>query len=302
MNDRPDYFDPHVLAGIDRLEVRARAIVEGFISGQHRSPYHGLAVEFAEYREYVPGDDVKHIDWKVWGRSGRLLLKQYEEETNMTCTLVVDCSRSMAYGGNNGMSKFDYGATLAACVSLLLARQQDASGLLLFDTSIRDSLMPKAHPRQPQMLIERLQAAEPDRQTDLDSVFRAIPGHVTRRGLVVVVSDFMAELDPLRDMLRQLRGKRHDVLVVHLLHEDEVTFPFDGNTEFEGLEVDERIVADPVSLREAYLEAMGQFRSQLRELCGETASDYLFVHTGMRLDTVLREYLSRRGRVGGARR
>jgi uncharacterized protein (DUF58 family) len=261
----------------------------------HRSPYHGFSVEFAEYREYAPGDDIKHIDWRVWGRADRFLVKQYEEETNLTCHIMLDCSKSMAYGEDaEGLSKFDYAATLTACLSLLIQRQQDAVGAVFFDSAIRQVVPPSAHPRQAQTIVHGIESCQPDNRSDVDEVFLQLVGQLRRRGLVVLVSDFLMNLDHLERLLQQLGHARHEVVLIQVLHEHEVTFPFDGNTQFHGLEADQQLLVDAPALRRAYLEAMEAFRATIRRLCGRCRTDYVFAHTGMNLDVVLSEYLASR--------
>ncbi len=302
-NTRPNYFDPVTLNKIDRLEVRARAVVEGFISGLHRSPYHGFSVEFAEYREYVPGDDIKHIDWKVWGRSDRFFLKQYEEETNLRSTMMLDCSKSMAYGEDGaGMSKFDYGATLMACLSLLLQRQQDAIGAVMFDSDVRRIVPPRANPRQAQLIINEVEQCEPDNRSDVDGVFSLLPAQLSRRGIVVIISDLFLDLGVLETMLQQFGHARHEVVLFHVLHEDELTFPFDGNTQFRGLEVDAELLVDAPALKKSFLQAMEEFQREVRQICGRCRCDYVLANTGTPLDVVLSEYLTKRMAVQLGRR
>ncbi|MBS3764469.1 MAG: DUF58 domain-containing protein, partial [Planctomycetes bacterium] len=193
-----NYLNPDILAEIDRMDLRARYVVEGFISGLHKSPYHGLSVEFAQHRQYVPGDDVSHIDWKVYARADRFYIKQYEEETNLECTILLDCSRSMAYGEErDGMSKFNYAATLAASLAYLLQQQQDASGLVTFDREIRSEIPPSSHPRHIYALLRELQDSEPDDRSDVEDVFPRIAARIQRRGLVILISDMFYNPDAL---------------------------------------------------------------------------------------------------------
>ncbi len=294
IESRSRYFDPKVLAKISRLDVRARMIVEGFISGMHRSPYHGYSVEFAEYREYVPGDDIKHIDWKVWARNDRFFLKQYEEETNLRCTILLDCSHSMAYGEASGWSKFDHGATLAASLSVLLQRQQDAAGLVLFDNDARLNMPPKTHPNHIKQMLHELGQASPANVSDVDGVFSLLPEQIGKRGLVVLISDLFLDLDVLQKMLQQFGHRRHDVVIFHLLHEHELTFPFDDNTKFEGLEDDFDMLIDAPSLRQAYLAALEEYRLQVSRICTRAGHDYVPLSTAEYLDASLSTYLAKR--------
>lgn len=304
MASKPNYLDPRILNKIARLEFRAQQVVEGFISGIHRSPYRGFSVEFAEYRQYVHGDDIKHVDWKAWARADRYFVKQYEEETNLRCHIVLDCSKSMAYGqGREGMSKFDYGATVAASLAFLLQRQQDAVGTVLFDNDIRTVIPARANPRQPFVITRALEQCRPDRRSDVDAVFSQLPGQIRRRGVVIVASDFFLDLARLEKMLQQFGHQRHEVVLLHLLHEDEVLFPFQGQTQFRGLETAEEILADAPGLRRSYLEALDDFQRQIRQICSRCRADYIFIHTGMPLDAALSAYLARRQSMRqGARR
>lgn len=293
-----NYLNPDVLSEIDRMDLRARYVVEGFISGLHRSPYHGLSVEFAQHRQYVPGDDVSHIDWKVWARADRFYVKQYEEETNLECTLLLDCSKSMAYGTDgDGMSKFDYGATLAASMAYLLQQQQDASGLVLFDRDIRTELPTSSHPRHIHAICEELQSAEPDDRSDVSDVFPRMAARVQRRGLVILISDLFFEREDLKKGLMQLRHRQQEVVVFHVLHEDELTFPFRDNTLFRGLESDQELMAEPPALREAYLEALEDFQKNVRQVCSQGAIDYVQLSTAEHLQAALSRYLASRQQI-----
>ncbi len=293
-----NYLDPAVLAEIDRMELRARYVVEGFISGLHKSPYHGQSVEFAQHRQYVPGDDVSHIDWKVWARADRFYIKQYEEETNLDCTILLDCSRSMDYGQNrSGMSKFTYAATLAASLAYLLQKQQDASGLVLFDRDVRTELPPSSHPRHLHALLDTLQNTEVDERSEVAEVLPRIAARLKKRGLVVVISDLFYDLEALEKGLSQLRHKRQEVVVFHVLHEDDRTFPFRDNTLFRGLEADNEIMAEPPALRRAYLEALEQFQHNVRQICSKAAIDYVSLSTAEPLQAALSRYLASRQRI-----
>lgn len=298
VDGQPNYLDPGVLADISRLDLRARFAVEGFISGRHRSPYHGQSVEFAEHRQYVPGDDVSHIDWKVWARADRYYIKRYEEETNLKCTILLDCSRSMAYGEDaEGMSKFDYGATLAACFAYLLQRQQDASGLLLFDREIRSELPASSHPRHVSAMNRELQSAKPDHRSDISEIFPTVAARVRRRGLVLVISDLFVDPEDLEKGLKQLRHRRQEVVVFHVMHDHELNFPFRDNTLFRGLEDDVELMSEPPALRESYLEALNAFRKRVRATCSRGGMDYVLLNTADSLQAALSRYLASRARV-----
>lgn len=304
--DGRKYLDPKTLNKIARLDLRARLVVEGFITGMHRSPYHGFAVEFAQHRPYVPGDEIKHIDWKVWSKTDRYYIKEYEEETNLQCTILLDCSKSMRYGeapgskragassppASGGWSKFDYAATLTACLAHLLQRQSDAVGLITFDRQIRLNLPASAHPSHLKLMLHELEQTQPDHASDASQVFRGLAESIRRRGLVVLVSDLLVDLDALTDALHHLRHKRHEVVVFQVLHADEVEFPFTDNTQFEGLEMDAKLLTEPRSLRKAYLEAKDAFCEKVRRTCATSGIDYVLVSTADPLDAALAGYLA----------
>jgi uncharacterized protein (DUF58 family) len=286
------YLDPKVITKISRLDLKARLVVEGFISGQHRSPYHGFSVEFASHREYVPGDETKYIDWKVWARADRFYVKQYEEETNLRTTLLLDCSKSMRYGqAGGGVSKFDYGATAAASLAYLLQQQQDAVGLVAFDTQVRCNLPSSSHPSHLKLLFHELEKLQPDQRTDVAEIFHRLAEEIHRRGLVVLISDLFLDTDTLLEALRHFRHRRHEVVVFHVLHDDELNFPFQDNTLFRGLEIPAELLTEPRALRKSYLEALERFLSKVRRICASCGIDYVQVNTKTPLDAVLSAYL-----------
>ena len=295
-----NYFDPTTLDRIARLDLRARMVVEGFITGQHKSPYHGFAVEFATHREYAPGDEIKHIDWKVWSKTDRYYIKEYEEETNLRCTIVMDCSKSMAYGSENseGMSKFDYGSTMAACLMHLLQQQQDAVGLVTFNNKMQLNLPTSCHPNHRKLLIHELEETEPSDETDVGDVFLEIARQVRRRGMVILISDLFVDLDTLRESFRQLQHRKQDVIVLHVMHDDELTFPFQENTLFKGLEVLAELHTEPRALRKAYLELVEDFLHEVRKVTASCGFDHVLVNTKDPLDAVLASFLSARQKAG----
>jgi len=288
------YLDPKTIQRIKRLDVRARLVVEGFITGQHQSPYHGFAIEFAGHREYAPGDDIRHIDWKVWSKTDRLYIKQYEEETNLACTVLLDASKSMRYGEAKPQhwSKFDYGATLAASLLYLLHQQQDAVGLVTFNTAVDRNLAPKTHPSHLKRIFAELEDVTPDKKTDVGEVFLRLAGQIRRRGMVALVSDLLVDPHTFAQALDQLRLRRHEVIVFHVLDEDELNFPFQDNTLFRGLEVDAQLHAEPRALRRSYLQVLQSYLDTIRRLCAAANVDYLLVNTSEPLDAALARYLA----------
>jgi uncharacterized protein (DUF58 family) len=284
------HVDPRTLDRLTRLDLRARLVVEGFLTGQHRSPYNGFAVEFATHREYTPGDDIRHIDWKVWSKTDRLYIKEYEEETNLKCTIILDASKSMAYGEK--WSKFDYGATAAASLAHLLQQQQDAVGLLTFHNKVVKYLPPSSHPNHWRLMIQELEQTKPSDKSDVRDVFLQLAGQIKQRGLIVLVSDLFVDTESLAEAIKQFRLRRHEVLVFHVMHDDELTFPFQENTLFKGLETTDQLFTEPRALRKSYLDAIEAFLARVRGICSASGVDYVPMNTSQPLDAALAGYLS----------
>ena len=289
--ERPDYLNPKILERIKRLDVRARLVVEGFITGQHKSPYSGFAVEFAGHREYSPGDEIKHIDWKVWSKTDRFYIKEYEEETNLKTTIIVDCSKSMGYAGD-GWRKFDYAATAGASLAHLLQHQGDAVGLVTFNTKVCEVLPPSSRLNHIKEMVHVLGETEPDDKTDVGDVFVELVEQVRSRGMVVIISDLFADLGQLRESLQQFRLRKHEVVVFHVMDRHELVFPFEDNTRFIGLESDDEVHADPRALRKSYLEIVGKYQDEVRRVCDRLGVDYALLDTGEPLDALLARYLA----------
>ena len=290
------YLDPKTLERIKRIDVRARAVVEGFITGQHRSPYNGFAVEFAAHREYAPGDDLRHIDWKVWSKTDRLYIKEYEEETNLQCHLIVDCSKSMRYGEEGGWSKFDYAATGAASLGYLMQQQQDSVGLMIFSDKIDKNLKPKSHPSHLKLIFHELEKAEPDNTTDVSDPFLKLAAKIRNRGMVILFSDLFLNPDDLGKALNQFRLRQHEVIVFHVMHSDEITFPFEENILFKGLEVNEELFTEPKALRRSYLDAVDRYMARVKKVCSTAGVDHVMVDTSVPLAAVLSTYLNFRAK------
>ena len=293
MRDSKRFLRPEAARRVARQELKARRVVEGFLSGMHRSPYFGQSIEFLQHRQYTAGDDIRHIDWKVWGRQDRLVIKQYEEETNLRLYLLVDSSASMKYGDGE-QNKYEYASSIAACLAYLANRQQDATGLVTFDETIRRNLSPRTSRYQLARILEALDGAGPKHTTDLYSIVREVAESVPRRGVLVLISDLLGIGDSLVKSLSLLRKRGHDVIVFHTLHDEEVDFPFTGATRFEGLEDTRFLNCNPRALREGYLEALGRFLSRVRHACAASKSDYLLVRTSDAPDAVLAKVLSDR--------
>ncbi len=287
------FLPPEAVKRVARLELRARHIVEGFLSGAHRSPYFGQSVEFVQHRQYVAGDDVRHVDWKVWARQDKLVIKQYEEDTNLRCTLLVDSSASMLYGRGE-FTKFDYASTLAACLAMLVLRQQDAVGSVLFDNKIRSRVPLRASQRHLNDILTSLENTKPADKTNLDSVFKDVVQAFPKRGLMVLISDLLgAEESSLRG-IDTLRRAGHDVMVLHVLDDDELDFPFADPTRFEGLETTDSLTCNPRALRDGYMEALERFLDRVRRACAASKSDYLLIRPSEAPDAVLSKILNSR--------
>ena len=267
--------------------------MEGFLSGMHRSPYFGQSVEFLQHREYTPGDDLRHVDWQVWARQDRLYVKQFEEDTNMRVNLLVDASKSMAYGRGD-LTKYEYAATLAASLAFLILKQQDAVGCLTFDAQVRTKLPTLSRRGHLNAIVESLDANQPAEKTELNPVLLEAAQTYPRRGMMVLISDLFGSVaDTLRG-LRLLRQHGHDVLVLHVMDDDELDFPFTGPTRFEDLESDVRLGCSPKALRDGYLEAVGEFLDEVRHGCAKGGIDYALVRTTEPFDAALAKFLSRR--------
>ncbi len=290
------YLDPKTLDKIKRMDVRARLVVEGFITGQHRSPFNGFAIEFAAHREYAPGDDLRHIDWKVWSKTDRLYIKEYEEETNLKCHLLVDCSKSMRYGEQTGWSKFDYAATAAASLAYVMQQQQDSVGLVLFSNKINKSLKASSHPSHLKLLFHELEQTKPDHQTDVADPFLVLASQIRQRGMVVLFSDLFLDPEQLAKSLNQFRLRRHEVIVFHVMHHDELEFPFQENTLFKGMEVAGELHTEPRALRKTYLEAVERYLTRVKKVCSSAGIDHVLLDTSKPLGSVLSSYLSYRAK------
>lgn len=298
MKDSKKYFHPETIRKISRLELRSRYLVEGLLSGMHRSPFFGQSIEFRQHRDYVQGDDLRHVDWKVWARQDRFYVKQFEADTNLNCHLLVDCSSSMAYGVGT-FDKFEYAATLACCLAYLVNRQKDNVGCTLFDSTLGTGVECKNRSSQLEAIAALFDRPSPDSKTSLSSVLNVFSNRSLQRGLVVLISDFFDQVDEVQKGLQLLRQQGHDVLLIHLLDRDEIDFPFDRPTHFEGMETSDQLRCHPQAYRDSYLEAMNDFRQDLSRASSATACDYELCTTDMAFNTVLSRLIHRRkGQAG----
>ena len=294
MPDAPlKYLDPKIMARVRSMELKARSIVEGYLSGMHRSPYHGFAVEFAQHREYVPGDDIKHIDWKVYGRSERFYLKQYEQDTNLVCWLLVDASESMKYGSGE-TTKFDHACTAAAALAYLIVHQSDSVGLATFDTQVQTFLRQSSQISHLKDVLTVLAGGPGAGQTRLGPILNELAQRIQRRGLVMLFSDLFDEPTEIVAGLRHLRYGRQDVVVFHVMDAAEMDFPFQDATLFRGLEQMPDLLTEPRSLRESYMEELTKFLDELKRGCRAQKIDYVPLRTDADPGVVLAAYLARR--------
>jgi uncharacterized protein (DUF58 family) len=289
--------DPKVLGAVSRLEFHAREVVEGVISGLHQSPYHGFSVEFAQHREYTPGDEIRYIDWKVAGRSDRYYVKEFEEETNLKAYLLVDTSESMRYQGpKRPFSKLEYASVMAAAFATILIQQRDAAGLALFNDGVQKYVPPRATGSHFTQILEELVVAESRPKTQLAPTFHYMADQIKRRGLVVIFSDLFGDIEDVMAGLRHFRYRKHEVVVFQILDEDEVRFPFDDLTKFEGLELEPELLVDPRGIREEYLQQFNDFCEALERGCGEIQVDLVRAVTTENPADALTHYLAGRSR------
>lgn len=295
MSTPTNYFDPETLAKLQGLELRARHIVEGYVTGVHRSPYHGYSIEFAEHREYVPGDDLRYVDWKVFGKTDKIYLKQYEEETNLISYLLLDTSESMRYQGPTAaLSKLEYAKCIAATLAHLILRQQDGVGLVTFDDKINSLLRASTNPSHLKQILHVMENSTAEKKTNTGPIFHDLAERLKKRGVVLVLSDLFDDVKSMLAGLKHFRHRRHEVLLFHVLDPAELEFPFQQTTLFKGLEQLPDVLTDPRSLREAYLKEIETYLREIRMGCRAVGADYLLVRTDQPIDVVLSTFLAPR--------
>ncbi len=295
MSELQTSLSPATLAKLEGLELRARRVVDGLLAGRHRSHRRGFSTEFAEHREYAPGDDLRYLDWKVYGRTDRFYLKVHEEETNLACYVVLDCSQSMQYRSERAeLSKWEAALVLAASLAYVVLHQQDAAGLATVDTDLRQFIQPSGNPAQWRKLVEALEAETPNGSTALGPCLQLLAERVRRRSVVVVVSDLFDEPETLVRGLKHLHSRRHDVSVLQVVDPQEVEFDFGQMTLFHGLEDGPDLVVDAPAVRRAYLEEFNGFVDRVRRACHELHVDFEQVRTDQPLDLALAGFLRRR--------
>jgi len=314
--DYRTYLDPRVLARVSSLDIRARLIVEGLMTGQHRSPYQGISVEFAQHRPYVAGDDIRHVDWKVFGKTDKIYLKQYQEETNLHLLCIVDASQSMAFGsvapaadallppgrmanlsGPNeakAWSKYDHATAIAAVLSYMAIQQQDSVGLAIFDNDLKRYFKPSNAPAQWKIITRELQQTPRLKKTNTGRVLDQLAEKLTQRSLIVLLSDFFDDIESIKKGLRHLRYKKHELMVFQILDPMEIEFPFEDVILFKGLEEMGELLTEPRSLREGYLEQLARFTDELKRLCRGMDIDCVRMNSGEPLDVSLSGFLATR--------
>ena len=294
MSSAEQYLKPAVIQSIARLDLRAKFIVEGLLSGLHASPFQGFSVEFSEHRRYEPGDDPKDIDWQVFARTDRIYIKRYQAETNITGYLLMELSRSMGYTYRQDLTKFDYAICLAASISYLMIHQQDPVGLMTFDDELKASLPARSRRSHLGDILSVLQRCKPTGTTNIAGNLRRIASMIRHRSLMMLMSDLLADQDEIIDAIRMLRFRGHDVIVFHILDEAEVTFPFTGSVDLLEPETNDHEIVDAAGIRAEYLQAVSDLRERFRKTCLAVGADYVPLDTSMPFDKALVEYLSQR--------
>lgn len=295
MADSINFLDPDVLAGLSNLELRARVVVEGFLSGLHKSPNRGFSVEFNDYRHYQRGDDMRHVDWKLYARSDNMYIKQYEDETNVRCMILLDTSASMAYS-SRGMSKLNYGITLASALAYFIMKQRDAVGLITFDDQVREYLPAKC--RQPHLMhvLRTLSTVESGNKTDTVKPLTDLAASLNKKSIVILISDMLDDEERVINTLQNLRGMGNDIITFQIMDDAELNFPFNEASEFIDMEDNESYITSPAAIRNAYLENLNEFLGYCRKTCQSSGVDYCLLNTGEPLDEALSAYMSKRAK------
>lgn len=286
-------FDPVTLSKITNMELRARLLVDGVLSGIHKSPYKGSSIEFLEHKEYSPGNEIKHIDWRVLARTDKYYIKEFEEETNLRCYIFLDASGSMEYK-STGISKFEYAATLAASLSYLLLKQSDLVGLVSFSDKVLQYVPPRSRLTHLHIILNAIKELKTLGKSNTSAILNEFVEKIGRRSLIIVISDFFDDTQKIIHQLKYLQFKRNEVILFHILDPYELTFPFETITFFESLEDDRRVLADPRSIKDKYLSELNHFLERFKQLCFENQIDYWLIDTSMPLDQALIKFLARR--------
>ena len=291
MADKMNLLDANAVATGEALGLAARQIMEGYRVGDHRSPFHGFAIEFAQHREYSMGDDVRHLDWKVLGRTDRYYIKQYEQDTNFVCHLLIDGSESMNYGGDK-LTKLQYAKILAACVSYIVLHQRDAISLNVFDTQIREQFSRTDNPGKIHDIMRQLSEFKATNETKIGKAMHDLAGQIRPRSIVIVISDLFDDEEAFQKNVERLRFQKNEVIVFHTLDADELEFPFTGTVKFIGLEKAGELQTSPAAIRKSYLKTFDDFRMRVRRICDRTGSHYVLANTKIPIGETLSQYLA----------
>lgn len=291
------YLKPEVVAQLANMELRARLVVEGFITGLHKSPYHGFSVEFTEHRQYMPGDEIKHIDWKAYGKTDKYFIKQFEEETNLKSYIILDASRSMDYSSNGHLRKVEYASYIAAALSYLMVEQRDAVGLTIYDEKVQTSLPPRATKLYLKQLLKELENLKPGNKTNTAESLHYVAEQIKRRGLVIILSDLFDDPAKVTTAFKHFRHKGNEVIVMQVLDPMERSFAFGTDAVFKDMETNEELTTQPWHIQKAYQQSMKEFLDYYKKECRENNIDYVLLDTSMPFDKALFEYLNKRRRI-----
>ncbi len=297
MIDKKKYLNPETVAKLDNMALRARLVVEGYIIGQHKSPYHGFSVEFAEHRAYGPGDEIRHIDWRLYGKTDRYYIKQYEEETNLRSYILMDCSRSMNYKSGS-ISKLDYASYLSAALSYLMLNQRDGVGLILFDEKIRKFIPPRSTPGHLNAILKNLDKPDCGSDTKIGPVLHEMAERIKKRGLIILISDLMDYQEDVLNGLKHFRHKKQEVILFHILDKKELDFDFNVRTRFRDMENGETITTEPWQIKTGYKNLMLELQESYKKHCREQYIDYVPLLTNQDLDIALNGFLNKRKKLG----
>jgi uncharacterized protein (DUF58 family) len=291
------YLQPEIVAKLDNMALRARLVVEGYIIGQHKSPYHGFSVEFAEHRAYGPGDEIRHVDWKLYGKTDRYYVKQYEEETNLKAYILLDTSRSMKYTSGT-VTKLDYASYLSAALTYLMLNQQDGTGLILFDEKIQKFIPPRSTPSYLNTILKNLEKPTFGSDTDIGLVLHEMAERIKKRGLVILISDLMDDQEAVLSGLKHFRHNKQEVILFHILDRKELDFKFNTRTRFKDMESASQLTTEPWQIKSSYKKRIQRLQNDYKKQCREQLIDYVPLFTDQSLDIALNSYLNKRQKLG----
>jgi len=297
MKNKENVFDPKSASSLKNLELKARLVVEGFITGLHKSPYHGFSVEFAEHRQYRPGDEIRHIDWQVYGRSNKFYVKQFEEETNLRATIVIDSSKSMSYASKGNVSKYNYSIFLASTLAYLMNKQRDAVGLAIYNSELVDYMPARSKTSYIGEIINKLENNQPSNLTGTSLALDNLAERIKRRGLIIIISDLLDDIESISKALNHFRHRNHEVLLFQVLDPREMDFDLGSASNFIDLETDEELITQPHHLQKSYVETVNKFIDQIKNVCYQNKVDYNLILTNEDFDKALIRFLSKRNKM-----